>query len=195
MEPQVSLKTRLGRFLRSRKVMAVLLGVIVILGIVLAALASIPEVTLRETRDLQGQVPALAEGMDALEVPGATYEGMGFAEAKTEGLECGVSIVFLTELEWRQFQATGVLPTPQLHCGRATSRLPGSVAAVFVENQQLNASTWSFTLTLFEVSHPYAIYGLPAVALLLVGSLGLIVLLLQRALLKWVDAITQEKKK
>ena len=195
MEIQPRWTAGLGRVLRSPRVIAALLVACLVLGFVLTSVAAIPEVVLRDTRHFQGQVASFAEGRYALAVPEAAFAGVGFAEASTEGLECGVSIAFLTEAELRAFQNTGDVPPPQLHCGRTTARLPGSVAAVFVENQLQNASDWSFDLALFEVSYPYALLGLPAIGLLLAGGLGLPVLFLQRAIPRWVERLLTEEKK
>lgn len=156
-------------------------------GIVMVGLAAVPVTETGEMRTLEGEVPPLSEGEDALEVPEAPFEGAGFAEAQAPNLTCGVSVVFLEENELRAFQETGELPTPQLHCDQAATRLPGSIAAAYVQNQRLTAANWSFSLQLFAVSHPYALLGLPAIGFLLAGGIGLAAISLQRQLLRWLE--------
>lgn len=178
-----------------RAVAAVAFAGALLLGIFLALLAGVPETSLEDVRTFGGSVPPLAEGGDALLVPDASYTGLGFAEASTSGLACGVGIVFLDNFQWQDFLESGRLPAPQLHCDRSSAQLPGSVAAVLVENQRLNASTWEFELRLYAVSHPYSLYGLPATALLLAGGLGLTALIFQRSLLGWLEEGMEGKKK
>lgn len=186
---------RLRRAVRAPRTVSALLVVCLLLGIALTIVTLVPEITLRETRHHEGQVPPLAEGQNALVVPGAAYEGTAFVEATTPGLECGVSIIFVTEPEWREFLETGDLPAPHLYCGQPRSRIAGSIAAVLVENQRAAPFNWSFDVALYDAAYPYAVYGLPAIALLLVGGVSLPVLLFQKVVSGWIeDQIGREKK-
>ncbi len=184
-----------GRLVGSPKVVTVVLAACLALGFGLTALAVVPEVMLRDSRHYEGQIGPFAEGRNALAVPGAVFGGLGFAEARADGLACGVGVVFLEDAEWHAFQETGALPGPQLHCDRRAIRLPGSIAAVLVENERQNASNWAFDLALFGVAHPYALYGLPAIGFLLVGGIGLPIALLQRLIPRWIERQLIEKKK
>src|SRR3990172_30500 len=199
MEIRTEYLTKLVRILRSRPVVAGILVACLVIGIALISVASIPTIAMRETRHFEGQVMAFAQNRDALPVPGAPFDGLGFAEATTPELECGVGIVFLVEPEFVAFQATGLMPPPQLHCDRASARLPGRIVAVFVENQRQSSANWSFDLALFDVSYPYALVGLPAVGLLLVSGLGLPALFLQWAIPRWMGSVSgrdeEEKEK
>ncbi|MFQ6012916.1 MAG: hypothetical protein ACE5LS_04660 [Thermoplasmata archaeon] len=162
---------------------------LVITGIILTILASLVDTRFLETRTFQGSVPPLSEGREAQGVPEATYEGLGFTEARASELMCGVAVHFLTDAQSKQYQASGNLPPPQLHCQRNAAFLPGSIADVRVENQRLNASTWSFELDLFEVSRPRSYLFLPAAAVMLVGGIGLAVSFFQWALGRWLEGI------
>lgn len=189
MEIRSEYLTKLVRFIRSRPVVAGILVICFVTGFALISVASIPAIAQRETRHFEGQVPAFAEDRDALPVPDAPFEGLGFAEATTPDLACGVGIVFLDEPEFVAFQATGLMAPPQLHCDRASVRLPGRIVAVFVENQRQAGANWSFNLTLFDVSYPYALVGLPAIGLLLVSGIGLPGLFLQWAIPRWMGSV------
>lgn len=179
---------KLIRVIRSRRVVAGILIAFLVIGFALISLASIPAIGLRENRHFQGQVMPFAEDRDALSVPGAPFDGLGFADATTPGLDCGVGIVFLIESEFVAFQATGQMPPPQLHCDRTAARLPGRIVAVFVENQRQASANWSFDLALFDVDYPYVLAGLPAIGLLLVSGLGLPALFLQWAIPRWMGS-------
>lgn len=174
---------------RHSRVLPALYAGLVITGVVLTGLASLVETRFLETRAFQGTVPPLSEGREAVGVPEATYDGLGFGEARAAELECGVAVHFLTDAESRQYQASGTLPPPQLHCQRTTALLPGVVADVRIENQRLNASTWRFELDLFEVSPPRSYLFLPATAFMLVGGIGLAISFFQRALGRWLEGI------
>lgn len=188
------LRSRLVPILRSPRFITVLLIGFLMLGFILVILANLPETALRETRSLGGTVPAFAEDRGALEVPDASYYGFGYGEARASGLECGVGIIFLTDGAWRAFEATGDLPPPQLHCDQRVTILPESIVAVFVENQRENPSNWGFELRLFEVSRPYALWGLPAVVLFLTAAFGLPILFLRRAVPRWVESVLEEEE-
>ncbi len=168
-------------------IVAILLVALVITGFVLVAIASTTEVASMEEQTIEGVVPPLVGDETAQLVPEAIYSDFGFAEARALVLQCGVGIHFLTEPEWRDYQATGNLGQPLLHCERATATLPGSVSAVLVENQRLNASSWAFELTLFEVTRPLALLGLPATVLLIVAGPALALLVLQHVILGWME--------
>ena len=183
-----------GRLIRSPKIVTAILAACLLLGFGLTVLANVPEAMLRDTRHFEGPVAPFAEGQNALRVPNATFDGFGFAEARAEDLACGVGVVFLETAELRAFLDTGVLPIPQLHCDQSTARLPGSIAAVLVENGRQNASNWAFDLALFGVARPYALYGLPAFAFLLVGGIGLPIVLFQRLIPRWIERQLLQKK-
>lgn len=158
-------------------------------GFVLTVVANIPDFAFHETRRFEGPIDPFADGPNALAVPEAAYSGMGYADARTTGLDCAVSVVFLTEDELRAFEQGSDLPPPQLHCQRAAARLPSSIAAIYVQNEGQDASVWSFELDIFAVSHPRAALGIPAVALLFVCALGIPILLFERVLPKWMESI------
>lgn len=167
--------------------LAIIWATLLITGLVLTILASLTDTRLLEIRTFKGTVPPLAEDREAQAVPGAAYEGLGLAEARAADLECGVAVHFLTAVEAREFQMSGRLPPPQLHCQRVAAFLPGFVADVRIENQRTNASTWHFELALFEVATPRRALLLPAAALLLVGGLGLTTSLFQWAIARWLE--------
>jgi hypothetical protein len=187
-EPDL-LTTPRGWIRRHPSILAAIWATLIILGIVLTILASITETRFVETRDVQGTVPPLAEGLEAQQVPEAFYEGLGFAVARAGQFECGVAVHFLTDAEARQYQASGVLPSPQLHCQRGTATLPGSVADVRVTNQRLNASAWQFELDLFALTRPPSLLFLPATAFMLVGGIGLTISFFQWAIGRWLEGI------
>lgn len=182
--------------LRFRSFLPTALTASLILGFALVAYASIAGITLRETRHFEGTIPAFTEGQDAVLVPGAAYAGAGFSDVLADGLECGVSVVFLTESQRRDFVNTGNLPIPQLHCGQETARLPGTIAAVYAENERAHQSNWTFDITLFDITYPNALYGVPAIVLMLGGGIGLPILIFQRIVPRWIDAqLTGMKKR
>ena len=180
-----------GGWIRRRhpSVLSAIWATLVVTGIVLTILASITETRFLETRTLQGTVPAFVEGPQAQPVPEATYEGLGFAEARAGELECGVALHFLTDAEARQYEASGILPSPQLHCQGTAAILPGTIADVRVSNQRLNASAWEFQLDLFALSRPQSALFLPASAFMLVGGIGLTISFFQWALGRWLEGI------
>lgn len=178
-----------GWIRRHPSVLAAIWATLVVTGIALTILASITETRFFEMRTLQGTVPGLVEGPEAQPVPEAVYEGLGFAEARAGELECGVAVHFLTDAEARQYQMSGILPSPQLHCQRTAVILPGSIADVRVSNQRLNASAWAFQLDLFALSRPRNVLFLPAAAIMLVGGIGLTISFFQWALGRWLEGI------
>jgi hypothetical protein len=175
--------------LRKPRLIATILVACLVGGFILTIIATVPEYTFRETRHHEGVVDPFTVGRNAAVVPDAAYDGMGFADATTPALDCAVSIVFLTDAERQAFEQGADLPPPQLHCQRTAARLPGAIVAAYVENQGANASSWSIDLDFFAVSHPRAVYGLPAIALFLVSALGVPILLLERVLPKWMESI------
>lgn len=165
-----------------------LLATLLIIGFVLVALANVTAVESTEERSLQG----VAAPFSLEPVTEAVYEGFGFAQANALQVECGVSFRFLTDLQLQQYEQSGVLPQPQLHCQGVSATLPGSIAAVLVENQRINASLWDIQLVLVHVSRPYALIALPAIAFLLAGGLGFAAYALQWALIRWMEGFDKE---
>ncbi len=176
-----------GWLRRHPSILGAIWATLVITGIALTILASIEETRFVETRTVEGTVPPFAEGPEAQQVPEAIYEGLGFAEARAGDLECGVAVHFLTDVEARQYKASGVLPSPQLHCQRDVAILSGSIADVRVTNQRLNASAWQFELDLFALSRPRSVLFLPATAVMLVGGIGLTISFFQWSVSRWLE--------
>jgi hypothetical protein len=176
-----------GWIRRHPSVLAIIWATLLVTGIILMISALLTETRLVETRAFQGTVPHLAEDRDAQPVPEAIYEGFGLAEGRATELECGVAIHFLSEVEAQEFQRSGALPPPQLHCQRTAVLLPGSVADIRIQNLRLNASAWHFELALFEFSSPRNALLLPAAAFLLVGGLGLTISFFQWAIGRWLE--------
>ena len=98
-------------------------------GIVLAAIALIPEFELVRTESLQGTL--LATSRVNLSFP----VDVGLTELRLEVGNCTVFVTALDGAQWDRYNASGELPNPQLTCLRRNATFDYQLRALVVENQ------------------------------------------------------------
>lgn len=155
-------------------------------GAALAFFASTPVVESGGTRVLMGSAP------DGTSSAPLTLPSVAITDAALEVGECGLNLYFLTQFEWRGFNQSGTLPAPTLTCDLRDARLPLGTVVLVLENERGIPSDYRVLLTFFQVESPLALLALPALLLVLVGSVGIIVQVLRRGLTKTLDKIIEK---
>ncbi len=176
------------RLSQSRR--AVLVTILFVLafagGFALAFLASTPRVASAGEIEL-GEVAPAGTNSTRLDLP-----SVDVIDAILEVGDCGLNLHFLRESEWRDFNASGTLPSPTLNCDVRSARLPIGVVHLVTENARGAPTNYLVQLTFYEIDTPFAILALPGLVLVLVGSIGIIVQILRRGLVKTLDGILKK---
>lgn len=176
------------RLSQSRR--AVLVTILFVLafagGFALAFLASTPRVTSAGGSVLEEVAPA-GTNSTRLDLP-----SVDVTDVVLEVGDCGLNLHFLRESEWRAFNASGTLPPPTLNCDLRSARLPIGVAYLVTENARGAPTNYRIQLTFHDIVTPFAILTIPGLVLVLVGSIGIIVQILRRGLIKTLDRIIKK---
>ncbi len=155
-------------------------------GAALAFFASTPVVESAGTEVLMGSAPN-GTSSDPLTLP-----SVAITDATLEVGDCGLNLHFLTQFELRAFNESGVLPAPTLTCDVRNARLSLGIVVLILENERGAPSDYRVMLTFFRVESPFALAALPALFLVLVGSVGIIVQVLRRGLTRTLDTIIEK---
>ncbi len=155
-------------------------------GVALAFLASTPRVASAGGSVLEEVAPA-GTNSTRLNLP-----SVDVTDAILEVGDCGLNLYFLRESEWGNFNASGTLPSPTLNCDVRSARFPTGIAHLVTENARGAPTDYRVQLTFYDIDTPLAILAIPGLALVLVGSVGIIVQILRRGLIKTLDRIMEK---
>jgi len=179
----------LGLSATNTRIAVVLAIVAVAGGIVLAAIALVPEFELVRTESFQGTL--LATSRVNLSFP----VDVGLTELRLEVGNCTVFVTALDGAQWDRYNASGELPNPQLTCLRRNATFDYQLRALVVENQGIRPESYGISARLFAVRSSRAVLAIPAFPLILVGSSFLVFWWLQRGIDRLHDNLKKEENK
>ncbi len=154
----------------------------VVLGAALGFASLVPDIEFRGTDAVAGILPALSESN--VSFPGE----FGIVELRLVVGNCSIFVTALDPAQLQQYNGSGVRPNPQLTCTKRASSLIGPIRLIIAENRGRFEERYEVDAAFFEARSTRAWLAIPALPLLLGGSMVLIVIGFRRG----VDRLKNE---
>lgn len=186
---------RILRFMRTYsavnrdKLVIVLAIVAIVSGLILGIISLIPQIVPAGTTNLSGTLAAFSDRSESFRVDA------GISDVRLENSSCAIFVTLLNDAELAELQRTGGRPEPQLSCNQRIAGFRYALRWIIIENRGSSSGNFTVSTESYRVRSPAAILAIPALPLVLAGTLFLVFRGLQRGIGQIRDEMDHIEKK
>jgi len=157
------------------------------LGVVLGIASVTPDIVPLGTESF----PATPEPLGPMSFISFPLRNFGLAEVRLQGGSCRVFVYALDDVQFSQFNTSGVLPSSVMDCDRRTVGFDGRIRWLVVQNRGSTDVTFTIDASFFSVRTTRALIAFAALPFLLLGSMFFILQGLRREVAKLSRSLEQ----
>lgn len=163
--------------------------VAIVSGLILGFISLIPSIEPAGSTNRSGTLGAFSERNESFRVD------LGLSDVRLENSSCSIFVTLLNDAELAELQRTGSRPEPQLSCNQRITTFPYALRWIIIENRGSSSENFAVSVESYRVRSPWALLAIPAMPLVLAGTLFLAFRGLQRGIGQIRDEMDRIEKK
>jgi len=161
----------------------------VVSGLILGFISLLPSIELAGSTNRSGTLGAFSERNESFRVD------LSLSDVRLENSSCSIFVTLLNDAQLAELQTTGTRPEPQLSCDQRIATFDYALRWIIIENRGASSGNFAVSVESYRVRSPWALLAIPAMPLVLAGTLFLAFRGLQRGIGHIRDEVDRMERK